>query len=125
MRFSINTYKRISCLLLLVMYISFLCFQVSYNLEIGRTIQRACKLNNTWQLTENGNRVAAHSKHTLITKVKTAPSKRFHFNIASIEPQLVSVPVIAYAKNIPAVYSAPFVAKTFDQTSPLRGPPAA
>jgi hypothetical protein len=125
MRFATNTYKRISCLLLLVMYISFLYFQVHHNLEIGKSVQRTCKLQITWQASSDNSSVASHAKHTCFSKVKTAPSKRFHPYFVVIAYINTSAPVIHYVNTQFAVEQAPFIAKPFHQTSPLRGPPAA
>jgi hypothetical protein len=125
MRFATNTYKRIGCLLLLVMYISFLCFQVKHNLEIGKSLQRTCKLQITWQASSDNSSVASHAKHTCFSKVKTAPSKRFHPYFVVIDYINTSVPVVRYTKQRFTVEPAPFIAKPFHQISPLRGPPQA
>lgn len=125
MRIAANTYKRISCLLLLVMYISFLCFQVQHNLEIGKSLQRTGKRQVAWQVSTENSSVASHSKHTCFSKVKTAPSKRFHPYFVVIDYINTSVPIIRYIKQQFTVEPAPFIARLFQPTNPLRGPPEA
>ena len=113
-------------MLLLGMYLAFLCFQVSYNLAVARNI-RLCKHAAAARAKQlSGYNTSIDKKHTtVLAKAKTAPTKRFHPKFASIVPAYtVTVAAVYTCAQKVAVVDPPSIQQIALRNSALRGPPA-
>lgn len=126
MLFRYQSYKRITCLLLLVMYVCFLVFQAKYTVEVVAGMAwPKCKTAYCWSDDSQQEQVSQHTADDFVCKIKAKPSKRFHPNAANIEQDSFSAPVSQPMARTLAVYHAPFFQNTSYQISLLRGPPVA
>jgi hypothetical protein len=118
-------YKSLSCLLLLAVYVSFLCFQVSYNLDMARQIRAiVCKAK--------GDNVSAgfsvqKKAATGLAKGLPRPSKRFHPMISFAVPALYHQEIEKFPQEgrCSIYFAQRSIPSIIQVTTQLRGPPAA
>ena len=117
--------KQVSCLMLLVLYTGFLCFQVFYNLHIARNgSQLVWKAsgNNTATILEGA--LEQGDPVTILSRTESAPSKRFCPKIASVVPEVFFIQALArYVACNRSCFAIPFAGPAFIPSYLQRGPP--
>ena len=117
--------KRVSCILLVLVHISFIYFQANYQLSILRYNGLLFKQSIAKQAKEKESPGTISSKPTDLSKSKLVPVKRFFQNQCILIPAPVGITEIVFVPYQFERYTSPSVIRFSAGICPERGPPVA
>jgi hypothetical protein len=117
--------KRISCLLLVLVHISFIYFQANYQLSVLRYNGLLVKQSFAKQVKEKETPGTISSESTDLSKSKLVPVKRFFQNQCMMVPAPAGINEVIFIPYQFERYTSPSIIKFSAGICPERGPPVA